>query len=100
MTRYPIVAIEWVDAHANSGWFTPEQLEEWANQDGYCTDIGVLVKETKRSLVFAQRHTMPLDDEDTIQWGSLHRIPKTWVRRRIVLGYLKENGRVIRKENR
>jgi hypothetical protein len=97
VTRYPIVAIEWVDAHADSGWMSIPEAEKLAKAEWYCTDVGILIKETPKVLVFAQRLSPPFQDGQ-LQIGSLHRIPKTWVRRRIVLGYLKANGRAIRRE--
>lgn len=97
--RYPIVALEWVDAHANSGWFTEDQIDAQVKSDWYCTDVGIILRETPKVILFAQRFS-PVFDDDSRQWGSLHRIPKTWVRKRIVLGYFDETGKVARPEAR
>lgn len=93
--RYPIVALQWVDAHSNSGWFTEDQIETQANTDWYCTDVGIVLRETPKVILFAQRFS-PVFDDDIRQWGSLHRIPTTWVRKRTVLGYIDETGKVTR----
>jgi hypothetical protein len=97
VTRYPIVAIEWVDAHADTGWMSIPDAERMAKAEWYCTDVGILIRETKKVLVFAQRLSPPFGD-GTMQVGNLHRIPRTWVRHRMVLGYIDEKGAVKRKE--
>lgn len=100
MTRYPIVAIEWVDAHTCGGWRPDSAIEGFSKKGWYCTDIGILLRETKRVIVFAHTLAPPFEEEEGIQWAALHRIPTTWVRRRIVLGYINANGRVTRREKR
>jgi hypothetical protein len=98
MGTVPIIYIEWVDAHNNTGWFTDDQLDSWAPGDWYCNDVGYLVRETTRMLVFAQRHEPGgrSESDGVQQWGGLHKIPKTWVRKRALLGYLRPDGSLLR----
>ena len=93
----PIVYIQWVDAHTNTAWFENEGLDKWiALEDWYCNDVGYLVKEDERVLVFAQHHVPEGHANGDEQWGGLHRIPKTWLRNRKVLGYLRrEDGAFV-----
>ncbi len=95
MKLIPIIYIQWMDAHNNTGWFTDDDVDDWAKGDWYCNDVGYLIRETKRFLVFAQRHEPDGHANGQEQWGGLHRIPKTWVRSRRILGYLKHDGTLI-----
>mgnify|MGYP001560157964 CR=1 FL=1 len=90
--RIAIVYFEWVDAHGNTGWFSENELEKWAKDDWYCNDVGFLVKEEKGFLVLAQRHEPMGHANGEEQWGGLHRIPKTWIRNRRILGYMDSAG--------
>jgi hypothetical protein len=94
--RTPIVYIEWVDAHNNVGWFHLGEAEKWAaGGDWWCQDVGFLIRETPRFLVFAQRHEPEGHANGDEQWGALHRIPKTWIRNKKVLGYMESDGRFV-----
>jgi hypothetical protein len=96
----PIVFIQWVDAHNNTGWFTNDEMAGWIDHTNwYSDDVGYLVKETKTMLVFAQRHDPPVGANREEQWGGLHKIPKTWVKSRRILGYLKTDGSFVEKRN-
>ena len=78
-----IYLIEWQDAHANSGWFTYEEANEFIKQDKcICQEVGWILSETKDEIVLAGR-TMQFTNEDRI-WGTLHKIPKAWIRKKII----------------
>lgn len=96
----PIVYIQWMDACSNGNWFSEEHLDEWVKDDAYCSDVGYLVRETKKMLVFAQRHEPELGPDRDLQWGNVHKIPKTWVRSRKVLGYLKRDGTFVERRSK
>ena len=91
----PIVFLEWIDAHNNTGWFDEEAMGKWAGEDWYCEDVGFLVRETSHMLIFAQRHEPDGHANGEVQWGGLHKIPKTWIRNRRLLGYLKQDGTFV-----
>lgn len=91
----PIIYIQWMDAHHNSGWFDDDGLSKWARDDWYCDDVGYLVRETSKFLVFAQRHEPVGHAEGDEQWGGLHKIPKTWLRNRRILGYIRQDGCLV-----
>ena len=93
----PIVHLEWHDAHGNSGWHTEEETAKWAEGVWMVADVGYLIHETKACLVFAQRFMPRGDAAGDQQWGGLHKIPKGWIRKRKILGYLSPTGAFIEK---
>lgn len=93
--KVSIVYIQWADAHGNTGWFNAEESAKWAEQEWYCDDVGYLIKETPKMIVIAQRHEPFGHANGTEQWGGLHKIPKTWIRNRRLLGYLNHDGSII-----
>lgn len=101
MKLTPIIYLKWVDSHSNSGWFTNDEMAAWSTDiDWYSDDVGYLVRETKTMLVFAQRHDPPVGANRQEQWGNIHKIPKTWIRERRVLGYLATDGSFREKKKR
>lgn len=96
----PIIYIQWIDAHNNSGWFTDSEVDDWSKGDWYCDDVGYLIRKTKRMFIIAQRHEPNGHANGDEQWGGLHRIPKTWVRSRKILGYLANDGSFVAVKSR
>jgi len=95
--KTPIIYIEWMDSHSNHSWYTNEEMDQWAKGVWYCNDVGYLVRETKMQLVLAQRHEPAGNGtaSEKEQWGGLHKIPKTWIRNRRLLGWLNSDGSII-----
>jgi len=79
--------LEWHDAHTNNGWFTPEQVDRWAESDWVIRECGWVIKETDKFIIFATAWKPP-DEWTEEQFCSLHRIPKTWIRIRKLLSPL------------
>lgn len=96
MRRIPIVYIQWVDAHGNTGWFSIPEMENWTQSDWYTDSVGFIVKETEKMIILAERHEPTGHANGEEQWGGLHKIPKTWIRNRRLLGYLKHDGIFIK----
>jgi hypothetical protein len=92
MRLFSIIYLEWVDAHGNTGWFSNQEKDEWLKDDWYTNSVGFLIKETDKMLVIAERHEPDNYANRMEQWGGLHKIPKTWVRNRKILGYIKNDG--------
>jgi hypothetical protein len=88
----PIVYIEWIDANCNARWFGEGQVDEWCENDWYCNDVGFLIKETEHFIVFAQRHEPDGHANGEEQWGGLHKIPRTWIKNKRILGYISRDG--------
>lgn len=85
MINPKFIYLEWVDAHVNPGWMSKDQAELWADGTGwYISEAGWLIKETKEYIAIAQG-MKPQNDIEEAQFVNLHKIPKTWIRKRIDL---------------
>jgi hypothetical protein len=98
MKQIPIIFIQWIDAHGNTGWFSNSEKDEWAKEDWYTDSVGFLIKETDKMIVIAERHEPNNSVNRMEQWGGLHKIPKTWIKNKRILGYLKNDGTFIRNK--
>tara|TARA_R110000868_G_scaffold306450_3_gene567688 strand:- start:1234 stop:1488 length:255 start_codon:yes stop_codon:yes gene_type:complete len=76
--------LEWHDAHTNAGWFTLPEAKEWAQCEWIIKECGWIVEETKEYIIFATSWK-PEDEWSEEKFCSLHKIPKTWVRKRKLL---------------
>ena len=82
--KHKLIYIEWHDAFASGSWFTKRELEDWKKGEFIVSEVGWLIEETSKQIILAARHNQE-DNGDLEQWGSLQKIPKTWIRRRIDL---------------
>lgn len=77
--------IEWCDAVTNAGWHSKEEAADWGdNSDWVICEAGWIVKETKEYICFASGWK-PADPFTEEQFVNLHKVPKTWIRRRKAL---------------
>lgn len=77
-----LVYLEWCDAISNAAWFSRERAEEWAEyHHWWIHECGWIVKETREYLVFASGYNPESEFSDE-QFVNLHKIPKTWIRKR------------------
>lgn len=88
--KYKLVYIEWEDAITNNlKWFDEEQAKDWAeNTTMLIYECGWILKETKRFIVIANRYSktsISNGESSLLDVGGLHKIPKTWIRKRVVL---------------
>ena len=80
--KYKLIYLEWADAVMNKGWFHEEDLEDWIeNSNWVIKEVGWLLKETKEYMIFATGITEG-DKFTGKQFLTLHKIPKTWIRKR------------------
>lgn len=73
--------IEWCDAHTNAGWFSRPEAEEWMKCEWIVQEAGWIIEENKEFIVFATSYK-PADEWTDEKFCSLHKIPKTWIRKR------------------
>ena len=73
--------LEWHDAHSNAGWFSKEEVEEWMKCEWIIREAGWIIEENNKFIVFATSHK-PADEWTDEKFGQLHKIPKTWIRKR------------------
>ena len=86
--KYPLVYIEWEDAISNSGWFDQEEFDDWKNNKGFIVhEVGWIIEENKTYIVLASRYHPQDNDKygSTSKWGMLQKIPKTWIKKHILL---------------
>ena len=80
-----LIYIEWADAHTQAGWTHKDNAEDWAeNSDWFISEVGYLVKETPKYICLAA-FIRPESKDFDLQYGDLHKIPKTWIRKRKTL---------------
>lgn len=63
---------------------TQEDIEWAASNDWMVAECGFLIEETKKYLVFAGRKG-DYQEDNVPKFGSIMKIPKTWVRKRVDL---------------
>jgi hypothetical protein len=82
-----LIYLEWEDAIANGAWFTLEETRYWAdNASMLIQQVGWVYEETDRHILLVSRLC---PTEKTL--GSIQKIPKTWIRKRINLTkYIKD----------
>ena len=99
---YDFIFLEWLDATRSSEWMLPEEVDECAKDDqsGLIREGGWLLKETKHYLVIAANIGESLNDRTDNQFNGVSRIPKTWIRKRITLLTMDENGSVTLRTQR
>lgn len=87
-----LIYIEWEDSINSTEWMNLDKVLEWEKEDhNLVKQIGWLIKETKRHIVIASKMNEWLKYET--DYGSLQKIPKTWIRKRIDLTkHLKKRG--------
>lgn len=84
--KYPLIYLEWCDAiESQAGWQEVGTIDEWAaSNDWMVAECGFLIEETKEYLIFAGRKG-DYQEDNVPKFGSIMKIPKTWVRKRVDL---------------
>lgn len=76
--------IEWHDAHSAPGWHSKFEVERFIKQDRcICQNVGWILSETKDEIVLACRRMKWAQEGDT-EWGMLQKIPKAWIRKKVI----------------
>lgn len=78
-----LVYLEWCDATQNdSSWRTLDEAIGWADNEKWVVkSVGWLLRETKEYLLISNKQSSESEDSYG-QFGSVFKIPKTWVRNR------------------
>lgn len=78
-----ITFIEWCDATSNeNAWRTYDEAISWAdNEDWRVQNVGWILKETKNYILLSTKRSRETDLLEA-QYGSLFKIPKTWIKKR------------------
>lgn len=86
-----LIYLEWADAHTNtSGWKTEAEAKFWAKETNwFIRECGWVIEETKEYIAIATG-LKPENDYEEKQFLNLHKIPKTWIRRRKIISLRKE----------
>lgn len=81
--------IQWLDAHSNGGWYKEQDLINFINhEDCIVEDIGWIVAEDDKVICLCARRTLwteKKEKDNEYQYGSLHKIPKSWIKKRKIL---------------
>lgn len=80
-----IYLIEWQDAHSSSGWHSNHELDDFIKQEKcICMNVGWILSETKDEIVLASRRLKWREKAIDPEWGSLQKIPKAWIRKKVI----------------
>lgn len=78
-----LIYLEWEDATSESSWHSEHEVEQFVDSSNLVKQVGWIYKENKEFLVLAGR-MIDWSNNDP-GYGQLQKIPKTWIRKRIVL---------------
>ncbi len=83
--KYKLVYIEWADAVSDSSWHTYKSATKWAKgPDWLVRHVGWILEENDKYILLAGSWT-PQKGTSVDQFGNLHKVPKTWIRKRKIL---------------
>lgn len=91
-----LVYVEWDDADATAHWMDTRELEEYVRAYAPVRHAGFILQETDELLIMAGQW-MQADQYGESRYGHVMRIPKPWIRKRIVLMTVGEDGTIKRK---
>lgn len=76
-----LIYIEWGDAISNTGWMPLDEALKWGKDEHWLVkNVGWLLKETKDYILLAAKYS-----DGSSEYGLLHKIPKTWIKKKIEL---------------
>jgi len=79
-----IYLVEWHDAHSTSSWHLKDEVEKFIQKEKCIViSLGWILHESKDEIVMASRKMKWAEDGDS-QWGMLQKIPKTWIRKKVI----------------
>lgn len=88
-----LVYVEWDDADALSRWMHADELDDYVASDKPIHHAGFLLHEDDRVLLLTGQFVQA-DDFGDDKFGHVVRIPKPWIRKRIVLLTVDADGAV------
>jgi len=83
-----LIYLQWADATVlYEGWQNEEEAIEWADTESFWIEhIGWVLKETKDYLLLVSaRSTATKGSKSDIKYEHVHKIPKTWIRKRKII---------------
>lgn len=82
-----LIYLEWTDAVASGcQWYEKSELKHWEDDSFWLVkEVGFIVKETKEFILLCSHYRPENNFNDTVEYGHLQKIPKTWIRKRINL---------------
>lgn len=83
-----LIYLEWEDAVTNNeGWVPAESAKAWAKEKfGLIRECGWVLEENPEFILLSNRMAaLSSGDFDDPDVGGIHKIPKTWIRKRRVL---------------
>ena len=86
MTKQKVYYIRWCDAASNeNAWRTHDEAISWAdNENWQVENVGWILKENKEYILLCTKRSFETDELES-QYGSLFKIPKTWIKERKLL---------------
>jgi len=83
MTKYKIVYVEWDDAvSAPNGWI--DDFDEWKKTSTFIiSEVGFLLEENEKE-IFLASFIKPEDRNTTERQGNVRRIPRGWIKKKIL----------------
>ena len=81
-----LIYLEWEDASTlNDGWHTKEEVDDYIKNHKYIiSECGFLYKENKKMIILLSRIN-PKSGDYPEQYAVIHKIPKSWIRKRVDL---------------
>lgn len=82
--KFKLVYVEWDDAvSAPAGWIS--DIDNWIETTEYIiSEVGFLLKEDSKAIYLAA-FWKPQDTQTQEQFGNLRRIPKGWIKKKVIL---------------
>lgn len=81
-----LIYLEWEDASTlNDGWHTQQEVDDYIKDHKYIIqECGFLYRESKNEIVMLSRIN-PKSGDYPEQYSVIHKIPKSWIRKRVDL---------------
>lgn len=79
-----LIYLEWIDAFTSSGWHDRDEIKVVNDDEFYIKEAGWLLEENDKCMIFASSWS-PETDSKVERFLNVHKIPKTWIRKRKVL---------------
>ena len=83
MKEPKLVYLEWEDAATlDDKWSDLKEVDEWVKDDvAFCKNVGWILRETKTCIIIASMQAPKNAYQDQF-WSHIHKIPKTWIKKR------------------
>ncbi len=79
-----LIYVEWQDAYAGNSWLTEEEVKGLIESEMIVRQSGFVFHEDDKRIVLVSKIS-DCDENIETEYGSIHVIPKTWVKKRVDL---------------